>query len=143
MRGRRTPPSPPTTAPSGTTPRPAPATPRTEGPPRLGAAASRGELALRDFCRSPGARVRARKRRHNLGAMVDTEFLAGRRALVTGGASGIGRACAVRLAAAGAQVVVVDRDADGARAVAQQVGGTAVAVDLSDLDAIDGLDLDV
>ena len=32
--------------------------------------------------------------------------LAGRRALVTGGASGIGRACAVRLAAAGAEVVV-------------------------------------
>jgi 3-hydroxybutyrate dehydrogenase len=75
--------------------------------------------------------------------MADTEFLAGRRALVTGGASGIGRACAVRLAAAGAQVVVVDRDANGAQAVAKQVGGTAVAVDLSDLDAIDGLDLDV
>ena len=63
--------------------------------------------------------------------------------MVTGGASGIGRACAVRLAAAGASVVVVDRDADAAHAVAGQVGGTAVAVDLSDLDAIDQLDLDV
>jgi 3-hydroxybutyrate dehydrogenase len=61
--------------------------------------------------------------------------------MITGGASGIGRACAVRLAAAGASVVVVDRDADAARAVAGQVGGTAVAVDLSDLDAVDRLDL--
>src|SRR5687768_3171113 len=69
--------------------------------------------------------------------------LAGRRALVTGGASGIGRACAVRLAAAGAEVVVVDRDAEAAKAVAELVGGTAVAVDLSDLDAVDALDLAV
>jgi 3-hydroxybutyrate dehydrogenase len=63
--------------------------------------------------------------------------------MVTGGASGIGRACAVRLAAAGATVAVVDRDVDAARAVAREVGGVAVGVDLSDLDAIDGLDLDV
>jgi 3-hydroxybutyrate dehydrogenase len=70
-------------------------------------------------------------------------FLAGRRALITGGASGIGRACAVRLAEAGAGVVVVDRDADAARAVADEVGGTAVTVDLSDLDAVDALDLAV
>ncbi len=63
--------------------------------------------------------------------------------MVTGGASGIGRACAVRLAAAGAAVVVVDRDAAAAQTVAEQVGGTAVAVDLTDLDAIDRLDLDV
>jgi 3-hydroxybutyrate dehydrogenase len=75
--------------------------------------------------------------------MAAPDFLAGRRALVTGGASGIGRACAVRLAEAGAAVVVVDRDAEGAKTVAEEVGGTAVAVDLSDLDAIDGLDLDV
>jgi 3-hydroxybutyrate dehydrogenase len=69
--------------------------------------------------------------------------LTGRRALVTGGASGIGRACAVRLAEAGAEVVVVDRDAEAAKAVADTVGGTAVAVDLSDLEAVDALDLDV
>ena len=75
--------------------------------------------------------------------MADTDFLSGRRALVTGGASGIGRACALRLAGAGADVVVVDRDAEGAKAVAEQVGGTAVAVDLTDLDAVDVLDLDV
>ena len=70
-------------------------------------------------------------------------FLVGRRALITGGASGIGRACAVRLAEAGADVVVVDRDADAAQAVAAEVGGTAVTVDLSDLDAVDALDLAV
>jgi 3-hydroxybutyrate dehydrogenase len=69
--------------------------------------------------------------------------LDGRRALITGGASGIGRACAVRLAAAGADVVVVDRDAEAAEAVAASVGGVAVTVDLSDLDAVDALDLDV
>ncbi|WP_138735751.1 3-hydroxybutyrate dehydrogenase [Modestobacter excelsi] len=75
--------------------------------------------------------------------MASSEPLTGRRAMVTGGASGIGRACAVRLAAAGAAVVVVDRDAAAAQTVAEQVGGTAVAVDLTDLDAIDRLDLDV
>ncbi|WP_346620456.1 3-hydroxybutyrate dehydrogenase [Blastococcus montanus] len=69
--------------------------------------------------------------------------LVGRRALITGGASGIGRACAVRLAAEGADVVVVDRDAEAARAVAADVGGTAVTADLSDLAAVDDLDLAV
>src|ERR671929_1830047 len=69
--------------------------------------------------------------------------LAGRRAMVTGGASGIGRACAQRLAAEGAAVVVVDRDGEAAETVAADVGGTAVAVDLSDLDAVDRLDLAV
>ncbi len=47
--------------------------------------------------------------------------LAGRVALVTGGASGIGRATASRLAAEGACVVVADRDADRAHEVATQL----------------------
>jgi 3-hydroxybutyrate dehydrogenase len=75
--------------------------------------------------------------------MATAGSLVGRRALITGGASGIGRACAVRLAEDGADVVVVDRDAEAAKAVADQVGGTAMAVDLSDLDAVDALDLAV
>jgi 3-hydroxybutyrate dehydrogenase len=75
--------------------------------------------------------------------MAAPSSLSGRRALITGGASGIGRACAERLAADGAHVLVVDRDADAAEAVAAQVGGTAVAVDLSDLAAVDALDLAV
>jgi 3-hydroxybutyrate dehydrogenase len=75
--------------------------------------------------------------------MADPGFLDGRRALITGGASGIGRACAARLAVAGAAVVVADRDADAAEAVATEIGGTPLTVDLSDLAAIDALDLDV
>jgi 3-hydroxybutyrate dehydrogenase len=76
-------------------------------------------------------------------AMEATGTLAGRRALVTGGASGIGRACVERLAAAGATVVVLDRDGDAAKEVAATVDGTAIAADLTDLDGIDSLDLDV
>jgi 3-hydroxybutyrate dehydrogenase len=65
------------------------------------------------------------------------------RVLVTGAASGIGRACAARFAADGAEVLVLDVDAQGARAVAAELGGTPVVADLTDLDAIDRLDLDV
>ncbi len=67
--------------------------------------------------------------------------LAGRTALVTGGASGIGRAVATRLAEHGASVLVLDRDEDGARAVAQQVGGRHLVADLSDGASIDALGL--
>ena len=67
--------------------------------------------------------------------------LSGRTAVVTGGASGIGRACVLRLAAEGAAVVVLDRDEAAAKEVAAQVGGRAIGIDLTDLDAIDALDL--
>lgn len=68
--------------------------------------------------------------------------LDGRRALVTGGASGIGAACARELAARGAHVTVADVDGDGAKAVAEEVGGEAWVVDLSDTQALDSLRLD-
>ena len=58
--------------------------------------------------------------------------LTGKVALVTGGASGIGAAAVQRLVAAGAQVAVADRDADGAAAVAEPSGGLALPGDVTD-----------
>ena len=55
-----------------------------------------------------------------------------RTALVTGGASGIGRATCELLAASGYRVVVADRDLALAQAVAQHIDGHAVAVDVAD-----------
>lgn len=68
--------------------------------------------------------------------------LRGRTALVTGAASGIGHAVAQRLAAAGAHVVTLDRDEDGAKSVADEVGGDFLVADLADPAVIDGLALD-
>jgi 3-hydroxybutyrate dehydrogenase len=68
--------------------------------------------------------------------------LSGRRAVITGGASGIGRACAVAFAAEGASVTVVDLNGDAARQVADEIGGSAWQVDLSDTVALAGLSVD-
>jgi 3-oxoacyl-[acyl-carrier protein] reductase len=58
--------------------------------------------------------------------------LEGKRALVTGGSKGIGRAIAVELAAAGAEVVVAYRTGqEEAEAVAKEIGGEALQADLS------------
>ncbi len=67
--------------------------------------------------------------------------LAGRRALVTGGASGIGAACCTRLAELGAHVTVLDRDGEAAAKVAAQIDGDSIALDLTDGAAIDALDV--
>lgn len=67
--------------------------------------------------------------------------LTGRTALVTGGASGIGRSCARWLAGAGAEVLIVDLDGAAAERVAAEFGGQARQLDLADLAAIDRLDV--
>lgn len=68
--------------------------------------------------------------------------LSGRRALVTGGASGIGEAIARSFAAAGATVTVADVNGEAAQTVADGIGGAAWAVDLSDTAALHALTLD-
>src|SRR5437763_7940029 len=59
----------------------------------------------------------------------------GRVVVVTGGASGIGAACARRFAAEGASVVVADIDGERGEAVAREIGGAFVNCDVADADA--------
>jgi NAD(P)-dependent dehydrogenase (short-subunit alcohol dehydrogenase family) len=63
-------------------------------------------------------------------------LLEGQRAVVTGGANGIGAATARAMVGEGARVAVLDRDGDGARAVADEIGGVAVEVDVRDAAAV-------
>ncbi|MEV5107631.1 SDR family NAD(P)-dependent oxidoreductase [Streptomyces massasporeus] len=70
--------------------------------------------------------------------------LSGKSVIVTGAASGIGRAAALRFAGEGARVVVADLNADGAKSVVEAVesaGGTALAVtgDLSEAAVVDAV----
>src|SRR5882757_160863 len=59
--------------------------------------------------------------------------LEGKKALVTGGASGIGAAIARRLAAEGAEVTVGDLNLEGATTVAGEISGLPIELDVTDL----------
>ena len=62
--------------------------------------------------------------------------IAGQAALVTGGASGLGAATARELARQGAKVAVLDRNAEGAKAVAAEIGGIGIGCDITDTDSV-------
>ena len=53
-------------------------------------------------------------------------------AVIVGGASGIGAACAAFIARRGGNVVVADRNIEDAKRVAKEIGGSAVAIDIAD-----------
>jgi 3-oxoacyl-[acyl-carrier protein] reductase len=64
---------------------------------------------------------------------------AGKNAIVTGGASGIGAATARRLASEGAHVVVADFNETSAEAVAAEVGGTAIRCDVTSREDVEAV----
>jgi 3-hydroxybutyrate dehydrogenase len=70
---------------------------------------------------------------------ADAVDLSGTTALVTGATSGIGLACAQRLASAGAKVTVLGRDRVTVGRVADAIGRQARVVDLGAPEALDGL----
>ncbi len=68
--------------------------------------------------------------------------LSGRRAVITGGAAGIGAAIARSFAAEGASVVIADRDGAAAEALARELGGESWEVDLLDVGSLESLSLE-
>ena len=67
---------------------------------------------------------------------------AGRTAVVTGGASGLGKASAARIVAEGGKVVLWDLNEDALKAAAEEVGAVAtVALDVADPAAVEGRQL--
>ncbi|SHI62996.1 SDR family NAD(P)-dependent oxidoreductase [Wenxinia saemankumensis] len=65
--------------------------------------------------------------------------LTGKTALVTGAASGIGKAVAKRLKESGATVVLADLDLDAARAAADEIGGVATRADVGDPQEVEAM----
>ena len=60
--------------------------------------------------------------------------ISGKKAAVIGGASGMGRASAELLAARGASVAILDREASDGKQIAENIGGTFYAVDVTDFE---------
>jgi 3-oxoacyl-[acyl-carrier protein] reductase len=71
--------------------------------------------------------------------LLDAFSLAGKSAIVTGAAGGIGKATAEVLAAAGAKVMCADLDADGASKTAVEIGGVGVGVNVAHKDEVDSM----
>ncbi|MCW2608181.1 MAG: sadH 2 [Frankiales bacterium] len=94
-------------------------------------------MKLRTVALATAAGVLATRRLSGPGTPVAD--LTGRTAVVTGGGSGIGRSLCLLLGKRGARVHVVDRDLARAEAVAEEVGGVAHAVDVSDAAAVQAL----
>jgi 2-hydroxycyclohexanecarboxyl-CoA dehydrogenase len=67
--------------------------------------------------------------------MASAFSLTGRRAFITGGATGIGAAIVHRFLAAGARVTFSSRDGAGARALAARIGALSVELDVTDIEA--------
>jgi NAD(P)-dependent dehydrogenase (short-subunit alcohol dehydrogenase family) len=65
---------------------------------------------------------------------IDTSGLRDKVALVTGGASGLGRATCIALAEVGVEVVIADCDGEAGAALAERLGGHFIETDVSDLD---------
>lgn len=65
-----------------------------------------------------------------------TKTLEGKVAVITGGGTGIGKACAIMFAEHGAHVVVAGRSMDTINAVAEETGGTAIQCDVSNYDDV-------
>ncbi|HWB47770.1 MAG TPA: SDR family NAD(P)-dependent oxidoreductase [Stellaceae bacterium] len=63
--------------------------------------------------------------------------IAGTAAVISGGASGLGRATAAALAAAGARVALLDVNGGAAASAAQQLGGLGLACDVTDAAAVE------
>jgi NAD(P)-dependent dehydrogenase (short-subunit alcohol dehydrogenase family) len=66
---------------------------------------------------------------------LDTSGLRDKVALVTGGASGLGRATCIALAEAGAEVVIADLEVQAGSELAERLGGHFIETDVSDLDS--------
>src|SRR5690606_22861539 len=110
------------------------------------AARPRPHLRRREMSGADAPTIRQPPHPSSGGAMYLQKYdLSGRRALVTGGAQGIGRACCEALVEAGADLVIADLNGDAAGTAAEALSATggrrveAVALDVTDSSAVEAL----